>query len=134
MPGYDVRPALAIEQANTILYCSRWAVTVAFYRDTLGLPTSFANDWFVEFELGPASFLSIADASRATIDAAQGKGITIAWKVHDAAAARTTLDQRGVEVTQVVQRWGSPAFYCHDPEGHRIEVWSKPASVHATVP
>ena len=34
----------------------------------------FGNDWFIEFELGPASFVSIADAARATIAGGSGKG------------------------------------------------------------
>lgn len=109
--------------ANTILYCVKWAETVTFYRETLGLPVHFANDWFVEFELNAGSFLSVADAARATIPAVDGQGITLAWQVADAAAAHDSLSAAGTAVTPLQSKWGGLLFYCHDPEGHRLEFW-----------
>jgi catechol 2,3-dioxygenase-like lactoylglutathione lyase family enzyme len=84
----------------------------------------FHNDWFVEFRLTSSSFLSIADAARATIGAVAGQGVTLTWMVPDPAATRAVLQERGIEVTQIETRWGANVFYCHDPEGHRIEIWS----------
>ena len=60
-------PLLTPQTANTILYCAEWAAAVAFYRDTLGFPVTFANDWFVEFALTDTARLSIADVRRATV-------------------------------------------------------------------
>ena len=65
--GATTRPVVPLDRANTILYCRRWEATVAFYRDPLRLPVTHHTDWFVEFHLAAASYLSIADASRATI-------------------------------------------------------------------
>jgi catechol 2,3-dioxygenase-like lactoylglutathione lyase family enzyme len=108
-----------------VLYCERWAETVAFYRSILGLSVAFRNDWFVEFQLTSSSFLSVADSSRATIGAVQGQGVTLTWQVADVSEARTMLEANGIEVTEIQRRWGSNVFYCHDPEGHRIELWSE---------
>lgn len=110
-------------RANTILYCAAWAATVAFYRDRLALPVTFANDWFVEFQLNDGARLSIADASRATIPAVAGQGITLAWQVASLAAARAALLAAGVTTTAPQRRWGAWVCYCYDPEGHRIELW-----------
>ena len=115
---------LQVQRANTVLYCARWNATVAFYRDVLGLTVTFANDWFVEFRLGESAFVSIADALRATIESANGHGITLTWQVADIDAARALLSERGVDATPIRPRWGARVCYLHDPEGHRIELWT----------
>jgi catechol 2,3-dioxygenase-like lactoylglutathione lyase family enzyme len=115
---------LAIERTNTVLYCARWSETVAFYRSVMGLAVAFENDWFVEFRLTSSSFLSIADASRATIGAVNGQGVTLTWQVEDLSAIRTLLESKGVATTPTRRRWNADVLYCHDPEGHRIEFWS----------
>jgi catechol 2,3-dioxygenase-like lactoylglutathione lyase family enzyme len=114
-------------RANTILYCRNWAATVAFYRDTLGLPVSFENDWFVEFHLVDSAYLSIAAAERSSIAAVAGQGITLAWQVNDLEDVHGQLQVQGVTVTPIRRRWGARVFYCHDPEGHRLEFWSNVA-------
>ena len=113
-----------IRQTNTILYCSQRAATVAFYRDQLGLPIRYANDWFVEFQLSDGTFLSIANAARATISAVAGQGITLAWQLPDLATARQQLLAAGVQVTEIKEKWGARVCYFHDPEGHRLELWT----------
>jgi catechol 2,3-dioxygenase-like lactoylglutathione lyase family enzyme len=114
-----------ITRTNTILYCRRWAETVHFYREVLGLPVTIENDWFVEFRLTEASFLSIADTARASVAAVEGQGITLAWQVDDLDAARKHLQQQGIAVTPIRRRWDARVFYCHDPEGHRLEFWNE---------
>lgn len=121
------QPDLAPKRANTILYCSQWPATVAFYRNLLGLPVSFENDWFVEFQLNDGAYLSIADASRASIATAAGQGITLAWQVRDLAHVHAYQAAAGAPVTPIRRRWGAWVFYCHDPEGHRLEFWSDTA-------
>ena len=79
----------------------------------------------MEFELTSSSFLSIADASRATVAAVRGQGVTLTWHVPDLDHAHTQLQASGVEVTEIRTRWDANVFYCHDPEGHRIELWSE---------
>ena len=124
MTSHDQSP-LTIDRTNTVLYCDRWDETVAFYQSVVGLSVAFHNDWFVEFELTSSSFLSIADASRATVDAVDGQGVTLTWHVPDLDHVHTRLEAGGVEVTGIRPRWGAKVFYCHDPEGHRIELWSE---------
>jgi len=38
------------------------------------------TNWFVEFRLTGDAHLSVADSSRATIDHADGQGITLSWR------------------------------------------------------
>ncbi len=113
-----------MERTNTILYCARWPETVNFYRRTLGLRTSFENDWFVEFDLGRGAFVSIADAARASISAGGGAGLTLSWQVSDVRTIRDSLVERGVAASPVSARWGAETTFVCDPEGNRIELWS----------
>ncbi len=122
----------SVQRANTILYCRQWRATAAFYREQLGLAVSFENDWFVEFVLTDGAALSVADASRATIVAVAGQGITLAWQVDDVSAVHAWLAGLGTPVTPIRQRWGAWVCYCHDPEGHRIEFWSEQAPADRT--
>jgi catechol 2,3-dioxygenase-like lactoylglutathione lyase family enzyme len=117
-------PRVRVDRVNTVLYCDAWAATVAFYRDVLGFDVGHESDWFVEFRVTGQSYLSVADTRRATIDAVGGRGITITMQTDDVASTRSMLEASGVATTAITRRWGADVFYCHDPEGHRIEFWS----------
>ena len=116
--------ALEVRRTNTILYCHRWTETVQFYRDVLGLAGHWLSEWFVEFRLAPGTFVSIADAARATIAPAAGAGITLSWQVADVEGFQRYLVDSGVTAGPITNRWGARCFYFHDPEGHRLEAWA----------
>jgi catechol 2,3-dioxygenase-like lactoylglutathione lyase family enzyme len=115
---------LRVERANTILYCERWADTVAFYRRLLGATVVFANDWFVELAVTDGASVSIADAGRASITSSGGAGLTLSWQVADVVRVREELVAAGVAVSDVRRRFGAPVVDLFDPEGHRVELWS----------
>jgi len=125
--GCATVPLVSVGRVNTVLYCDAWAATVDFYRDLLGFDVNYESDWFVEFRVTDAAFLSVADPRRATIEAVAGRGITLTFETTDVAHTRAVLEQRGIAITPIQQRWGADVFYCHDPEGHRIEFWSEGA-------
>ena len=116
---------LSIQRTNTILYCARWEQTVAFYREGLGLPVTFVNDWFVELQLTDGGYLSVADGRRASIEPNHGTGLTLSWQVPDVAVARRELAAAGIEVPPTGSRWGAATLDLHDPEHNRIELWSE---------
>jgi catechol 2,3-dioxygenase-like lactoylglutathione lyase family enzyme len=109
---------------NTILYCERWDETIPFYRDILELPVNHEGDWFVEFKLTSDSYLSIAQAKRATIRSAQGDGITLSFRVNDIVRIHDRFSDLGLKPSNIRIVWGARAFFLYDPEGHRIELWS----------
>lgn len=119
---------MVIKRSNTILYCKKWSETVAFYRDIFAFEINYENDWFVEFQITPNSFLSIADETRATIHSVGGQGITLAWQVDNIQAIRNNLVAKGVIVTEIKKRWGAAVMYLHDPDKHRIELWQADSS------
>lgn len=110
--------------SNTILYCTRWRDCVDFYRRVLGLPVNVEKDWFVEFRLTAHSFVSIADAERASIDSSAGQGLTLTLQVNDVHEMHGRLAEAGAEIGSVKRHpWGALGFFCRDPEGYRLEFW-----------
>jgi catechol 2,3-dioxygenase-like lactoylglutathione lyase family enzyme len=114
---------LQIQRTNTILYCHLWAETVAFYSDVFAFSISHQTDWFVEFEIAPSAYLSIADEKRATIKSVGGQGITLSWEVAHVQDMHKTFLEQGIKVSPIQNKWGAALLYLHDPEGHRIELW-----------
>lgn len=109
---------------NFIIYCNHWEATVSFYRDLLKLKINYENDWFVEFILTDSARLSVASASRASIDSSAGQGITIALQVLDLAQRHQMFINQVIEITPIKEHaWGAQVFYIKDPEGNRIEFW-----------
>ena len=100
---------------------------MAFYGDRLGLERTYANDWFVEFRLSDTAYVSIADASRASVPSANGAGVTLGLKVSDLDLIHRWVASRGIENVGFKERFGSRVFDVHDPEGNRIEFWTSPA-------
>lgn len=115
---------MKIKTANTILYCKKWAETVAFYAEVLHLEAHFSNEWFVEFWLNAGARLSIANQERASIKSGDGRGITLGFQVEDLLSIHTQLAEAGHHPTPIKARWGSQVFYVYDPEGNRIEFWA----------
>ncbi len=113
-----------IHRTNTILYCSQWQATVKFYKERLDLQVNHNTDWFVEFQLAENQFVSIANAAESTIAPSDGNGITLSWQVGDLTAVHRELNRRGIAISPVLPKWGARVCYFHDPEGHRIELWS----------
>lgn len=116
---------ISVQMANTILYCQKWQETIDFYRNRLGLPVTFATDWFVEFQLAPTARLSIANERRATVGSSRGRGITLTLQVANVHELHRQLHQRGIKTGPVQKHpWGAHVCYLVDPEGHRLEFWS----------
>ena len=114
---------MIIRRTNTILYCENWSETVTFYQQVFGFSVTHQTDWFVELQVGQDTYLSLANASRTRIRSVAGQGITLSWQVADVQADYTHMQQSGLDVSRLQQKWGAWLFYLHDPEGHRIELW-----------
>ena len=116
-------PLFTVARTNTILYCTQWPATVAFYRDQLRLPVTLATDWFMEFQVSDHAYLSVADSTRATIPPGHGAGLTLSWQVTQLALLQQQLTDLGIVTTPLKKKWGAQVLYLHDPEGNRLELW-----------
>lgn len=117
---------MKIQTTNTILYCRNWQKTVEFYFTGLQLRKTVDLDWFVEFSLNDNSCLSVADVSRSSQQSCQGRGLTLTFEVNDIEKAHDQVKKAGLEPTGIKEHaWEARVFYLHDPEGNRIEFWSR---------
>jgi catechol 2,3-dioxygenase-like lactoylglutathione lyase family enzyme len=118
---------MKILAANTIIYCKHWPESVKFYRDVLQLGISFQKeDWFIEFVVNGTAHLSIADAARCTIAPGGGVGMTLSFFVQDLRATQGVFRTQNITTTDIKAKgWRAPYFYVYDPEGTRIEFWTR---------
>ncbi len=96
--------------------------TVAFYGDTLGLPRSVHRPeiGFAEFETGTVTF-SVVDPVKMGIGEFVPNANAFALQVQDVAAARATLEERGVTFFADTFDTGvcHMAFFA-DPDGNQL--------------
>lgn len=107
--------------------------TIAFYRDTLGLPIvhDAASDddpdaRHVWFDGGDGSYLSFMEYPSLP-EGVVGRGSThhFALRVEtedEQEAWRDYLRERGVECTDVLNRSSFQSIYIRDPDGHVVEI------------
>lgn len=125
---------LLLGRLNTILYCCRFQECVDFYERVLGLAVMHRRDWFVEFRVGNDAFISVADEARCTVASSGGAGVTLSLRATDLDTLRERLLAAGFEPTPVRPQWQAVSFFCHDPEGNRLEFWGprvRPANVQS---
>jgi len=113
--------------------CSDIEQTIAFYRDTLGLPIVHdgpsdddPDARHVWFGSGDGSFLSFMEYGRLP------KGVVGVGSTHHFAlrvnseeeqeAWRDYLRERGVSCTDVLDRGAFRSIYVQDPDGHVVEI------------
>ena len=94
--------------------------SVAWYRDTLGLPQTNKGD-FPEFKLGDNVFLYLVDPTKIESEFKAPHGAPIALRVADVAETKAELEGRGIEFQGDV----FDTSVCHmapfaDPDGNRF--------------
>ena len=106
-----------------VIYVSDMARSVAFYRDTLGLPVRFSAPGWTEFNTGGTTIAlhkQIAGEARVAEPAA-GQA-TLSFAVDDLQQAYETLKAEGVEFSLAPQKQvsGITLATLRDPDGFRI--------------
>ncbi len=113
--------------------CSDLEQTIAFYRDTLGLPIVHdapsdddPDARHVWFDGGDGTYLSFMEYP-AMPDGVVGIGSThhFALRVESAdeqEAWRDYLREHGVNCTEVLNRGAFHSIYARDPDGHVVEI------------
>ena len=119
-------PVADFRSVNTLLYVQHFAACVAFYRHGIGLPVEFENAWFVEFGVTDTARLSVVDKSRTRMRDVPFSPQLLTLEVADLDAVQGALGRRGLEPGAVHRHpFGARVFYLRDPEGNRIEFWSR---------
>ena len=118
--------SLNIVSVNTILYCRQWTETVEFYEHKLKFNKHRLSDWLIEFKITNSMAISLANEDRTSVKSVSGQGITITWQVDNIEESRCMLKQNGIHPETIKPHsLGGRLFRFYDPEGHRLEIWSK---------
>lgn len=105
------------------VFSFRWEESLAFYRDIIGFPVSFADadmGW-AQFELGPAYIgLERCDPDDPEASDLVGRFVATSIEVDDIQSTYNTLVDRGVEFVAppAKQPWGGILAHFKDPDGN----------------
>ncbi|HPD60871.1 MAG TPA: VOC family protein [Thermodesulfobacteriota bacterium] len=117
---------LPITSVHTILYCQKWKECISFYRDILGFPVVFDNNILVELEPTPNARIGLMDVSRTKRNVTEPETIVLSFQVADIEKTYILLREKsGDTVERKEHRWGAQVVELRDPEGRRVEFWSK---------
>jgi catechol 2,3-dioxygenase-like lactoylglutathione lyase family enzyme len=112
------------------LLVSDMSASYRFYRDALGLPTTWdENPGYAEFEVGPEHALAIFPRSEMaeTVDLRPdgGDGAVLVFSVESVDDEVARLRAEGVEVGDPFDRrdWGLRAAHLRDPDGNLVELY-----------
>ncbi len=64
--------------------------------------------------------------SSESVAAGDGVGITLSFFVQDLQGVHAIFAEQNIATTEIrAKGWRAPYFYVHDPEGTRIEFWTR---------
>lgn len=105
------------------IFSIKWTETVAFYRDVVGLPVTFADEdmGWAQFSLGSADLgVERCDPADAESAALVGRFIGTSIAVDDIQSVYADLIEKGVEFVgpPEKQAWGGVLAHFKDPDGN----------------
>lgn len=109
-----------------ILYVRDLAVSIEFYRDTIGLPVKFTEAGYAEFAT-PGTKFALYEKRRADWlvgrETSPGPAAEIVFVVADVDAEAERLDRAGAEILNgpVDRPWGHRTVHVADPDGFVVE-------------
>lgn len=119
---------LAKDLEVVFVYVSDVARSVSFYRDLLGIPLqqdAHDSDWYAARFPSGVRF-ALHGAHEGAMPQPPGS-VVVDFVIGDVDEALRRLEQAGVAVRSVMrERWGS-TIELADPDGHRIQLYAKPA-------
>ncbi len=119
---------LPVESLHTVLICEKWEECVSFYKDVLGFPIVYERDRFVEFEVTPGARIGILRPLDPDTPKPSKERVILSLCVPDIEEAHAKLSTLYPDLPTIRKHpWGPRLFEFRDPEGWRIEFWSKEA-------
>lgn len=107
--------------------------STAFYRDSVGLPVSEANEGNVEFDTGQTTLVLESDFDEDVLDAFgldapgddRGRGVIVAIDVERPEAVDAVCDglpDDAVRMAPTAVDWGRRMALVADPDGYTVEI------------
>jgi catechol 2,3-dioxygenase-like lactoylglutathione lyase family enzyme len=120
-------PGMGVASFHTVLRCRKWSECMAFYRDVLGLSIVDRKEGFVEFQVTSTSRIGLIDTGgRREEDEGGRDRIILSFCVDNLEAVHEELSSRWPGTSGIrTHPWGDRLFEVEDPEGRRIEFWTR---------
>jgi catechol 2,3-dioxygenase-like lactoylglutathione lyase family enzyme len=102
------------------------AKSVAFYRDTLGIPVEYESDDWVELDAGNVTIAlrQFGSGPEGRPELGVGEGATIVFEVDDIEAAKTELEGKGVKLLGGVFNYGAVKLAAfEDVNGNVLQIY-----------
>jgi catechol 2,3-dioxygenase-like lactoylglutathione lyase family enzyme len=100
--------------------------SVAFYRDTLGIPVKYESDDLVELDAGNVTIAlrRFGSGPEGRPELGVGEGATIVFEVDDIEAAKTELEGKGVKLLGGVFNYGAVKLAAfEDVNGNVLQIY-----------
>lgn len=113
-------PALKLSFDAVFYYAHDMERSIAFYRDTLGLPL-VSRDFVARFDIDGVLFEIVPMPDKVRLIGTGNARLCLqVIDIHDAVKQ---LKERGVETTQVKSEAGGLLAFFNDPEGNELCLW-----------
>lgn len=101
-------------------YVTDMEASVAFYRNTLGLPL-VSEDYVARFDLDGV-LIELVPIPPGTVVPGNGNA-RLCFTVTDLSETLEHLHKMGVETTDIVKKRGGRLAFFHDPDGNELCLW-----------
>ncbi len=101
-------------------YVTDMEESIAFYRDTLGLPL-VSRDYVARFELDGVLF-ELVPVPPGTVVPGSGNA-RLCFGVSDLGATLEQLQTRGIQTSEIKSKHGGKIAFFRDPDGNELSLW-----------
>jgi len=115
-----------VRSLHTVLLCERWEQCVSFYKDVLGFRVVDQRERFAEFEVAPGARIGILRPLHSKSQAGNRDRVILSLCVTSIEEVHARLKARCPDLPPIRKHpWGARVFELRDPEGWRIEFWTR---------
>jgi catechol 2,3-dioxygenase-like lactoylglutathione lyase family enzyme len=122
-----IRRAIMFKKVDDVFFnVDDMAKSVAFYRDTLGIPVKYESEDWVELDAGNVTIAlrRFGSGPEGRPELGVGEGATIVFEVDDIEAAKAELEGKGVKLLGGVFNYGSVKLAAfEDVNGNVLQIY-----------
>jgi catechol 2,3-dioxygenase-like lactoylglutathione lyase family enzyme len=122
-----IRRSIVFKKVDDVFFnVDDMAKSVAFYRDTLGIPVKYESEDWVELDAGNVTIAlrRFGSGPEGRPELGVGEGATIVFEVDDIEAAKAELEGKGVKLLGGVFNYGSVKLAAfEDVNGNVLQIY-----------
>ena len=120
LPAFPSAQKMSLSFDAVFYYVTHMEESIAFYRDTLGLPM-VSHDYVVRFDVDGVLF-ELVPVPPGTVVPGNGNA-RLCFGVSDLAATLRQLHARGIQTSDIKTKHGGKIAFFRDPDGNELSLW-----------